>query len=506
MTNRLGSRRGASGGPTPLAQGWQRPQSKIDLRRSERGHLRWATFNQSLTGTVSFLPKRSRFGIVRPSPDSRGLLRNIPYKAPVGAPPGPSFRGLLLENSALTRIKAHSLTGRINVLSLWDSYRCVRRNRGAAGIDRVSIELYGRQIVQNLKALERRLKDGTYQSLPLRRVHIPKGNTGETRPLGIPAVADRVAQEEVRSLLNPLFEGIFHDDSYGFRPYRGCHMAVRRVLELKRQGYQHVLDADIKGFFNNIPHHVIMNGVSARVADGNVLDLVERFLKAGVIEDGVFTSTDLGTPQGGVISPLLANITLNRLDWALHDAGFRFVRYADDFVVLTQSAARLREAYDLVQQQLTQLGLALSAEKTKMTTFREGFAFLGFDIAAWSVTVRPKSVEKFQDKIRELTPRKQNLDAQVVKKINQVVRGTANYFDTAFSDCRDLFRTLDRWIRMRLRCMKYKRKSVKDNCRLRVRHLSHLGLLGLSEVRGPPVKECSDRPIPGATTLASPGA
>ena len=287
--------------------------------------------------------------------------------------------------------------------------------------------MYEGQLLQNLTALERRLKDGTYQSLPLRRVHIPKGNTGETRPLGIPAVADRVAQEMVRRLLNPLFEGIFHDDSYGFRPYRGCHMAVRRVLEFKRLGYQHVLDADIKGFFNNIPHHVIMNGVSELVADGNILYLVERFLKAGVIEDGVFTSTDLGTPQGGVISPLLANITLNSLDWALHNAGFRFVRYADDFVVLTKSEAKVREALDLVQQHLASLGLALSAEKTKMTTFRKGFAFLGFDIAARSVKVRPKSVEKFKDKIRELTPRKQNLDAKVITKINQVVRGTANY-------------------------------------------------------------------------------
>jgi len=283
-------------------------------------------------------------------------------------------------------------------------------------------------------------------------------------------------------------------------------MAVRRVLELKRRGYQHVLDADIKGFFNNIPHHVIMNGVSALVADGNILYLVEQFLKAGVLEDGVFTSTDLGTPQGGVISPLLANITLNSLDWALHNAGFRFVRYADDFVVLTKSQAKVREAHDLVLQHLASLGLSLSAEKTKMTTFRQGFAFLGFDIAAWSVKMRTKSVEKFKDKIRELTPRKQNLDAKVVKKVNQVVRGTANYFGTDFSDCCTLFRTLDRWMRMRIRCMKFKRKRVTDNWRLRVRHLSHQGLLFLGDIRAPPAKERSDRPTLGATAMASPGA
>ena len=407
----------------------------------------------------------------------------------------------------MTRIKAHSLTGRINRYSLGEAFRCVRRNRGAAGIDRVSIALFGgTNLQQNLAALERRLKDGTYQSLPLRRVHIPKGNTGETRPLGIPAVADRVAQEMVRRLLNPLAEGIFHDDSYGFRPFRGCHMAVRQVLKLKRLGYQHVLDADIKGFFNNIPHHVIMNGVCELVADGNILDLVERFLKAGVMEDGVFTPTEVGTPQGGVISPLLANITLNRLDWALHHAGFRFVRYADDFVVLTKSEAKVREAHDLVQRELTSLGLALSPEKTKMTNFRKGFAFLGFDIAAWSVKMRPKSVEKFKDKIRELTPRHQNLDHQVVKKINQVVRGTANYFDTAFSHCRNLFRTLDRWMRMRIRCMKFKRKRTTDNWRVRLKHLRRQGLLFLGEIRAPPATERSTRPETGATTTASPGA
>ena len=153
-----------------------------------------------------------------------------------------------------------------------------------------------------------------------------------------------------------------------------------------------------------------MAGVAAEVADGNILGLVERFLKAGVMEEGVFQPTTVGTPQGGVISPLLANIALNSLDWQLHDAGFRFVRYADDFVVLCQTEAEVQEAHALVQRHLTALGLTLSAEKTKMTKFREGFAFLGFAITARTVTMRPKSVEKFKTKIRELTPRHHNLD------------------------------------------------------------------------------------------------
>ena len=385
----------------------------------------------------------------------------------------------------MAKIKAHSLTGRITGEVMVAAFRNVKRNRGAAGIDKVSIGLYEANLVENLRALMRRLKDWSFRPLPLHRVHISKGE-GKTRPLGIPAVRDRVAQEVLRQLLSPLFEQIFHDDSYGFRPGRNCHQAVERVLELQRQGYTHVLDADIQGFFDNIPHDVIMAGVVAEVADGNILGLVERFLKAGVMEEGQLRPTPVGTPQGGVISPLLANIALNGLDWRLHDAGFRFVRYADDFVVLCRSQAEVEAAHDLVQQHLAQIGLTLSAEKTKQTQFREGFAFLGFVLSSWAVTMRPKAVEKFKTKIRELTPRHHNLDQGVVKKVNAVVRGTANYFATPFSRVRDQFRTLDRWLRMRLRCMKFKCKRLSDNWRLHGKHLARLGFVFLSAARPPP--------------------
>lgn len=385
----------------------------------------------------------------------------------------------------MAKIKAHSLTGRITETLMLTAFRNVKRNRGAAGIDKVSIRLFENNLVQNLLALMRQLKDRSFQPLPLRRVHIPKGD-GKTRPLGIPAVRDRVAQEVLRLLLSPLFERIFHDDSYGFRPERDCHLAVERVLELHRQGHSHVLDADIKGFFDNIPHEVIMAGLAAEVADGNILGLVERFLKAGVMEEGVFQPTGKGTPQGGVISPLLANIALNSLDWQLAGAGFRFVRYADDFVVLGTSEAEVLKAHDLVQQHLDRLGLTLSAEKTKLTKFREGFAFLGFVIKARTVTMRPKSVEKFKDKIRELTPRHHNLDQEVVKKVNAVVRGTANYFATSFSQCGATFRRLDCWLRMRIRAMKFKRKWLSDNWRLQRKHFRRLGFVFLGDALAPP--------------------
>ena len=281
--------------------------------------------------------------------------------------------------------------------------------------------------------------------------------------------------------MSPIFERRFHDDSYGFRPGRSCHQAVERVLELRRQGYDHVLDADISGFFDNLSHRAVMAELSAVIADGNILNLVEKFLKAGVLEGGKLLATRVGTPQGGVASPLLANIALNVLDWHLHERGFRFVRYADDFVVLCRSEAEAKEARAAVEHLLRgRLGLELSSEKTKVTTFREGFAFLGFAITSQSVQMREKSVEKFKTKVRELTRRSHNLDAEHVVRLNRLIRGTANYFATRWSDCGNAYRTLDRWNRMRLRCMKFKRKSVEDNFRLRLKHLNRMGLLSLS--------------------------
>ncbi len=382
------------------------------------------------------------------------------------------------------KIKAHSLTGRIDPRLMRAAFRAVKRNRGAAGVDRVSISMFEANLRENLDALMRDLKSGSYRPRPLRRVHIPKGpRSPKLRPLGIPVVRDRVAQEVVRRLLAPIFEPTFHATSFGFISGRNCHMAIQRVLELHDEGFRVVLDADIQGFFDNIPHRVIMRAVAAEVADGNILRLVESFLSAGVMEEGVFKPTTVGTPQGGVISPLLANIVLNHLDWQLDAAGYRFARYADDFVVVCQTPEEAQEARTLVERVLeTELGLKLSPEKTQVTTYGKGYAFLGFQLASGSRRMRDKSVQKFKDKIRELTTRKHNLDSQVVARLNRVIRGTANYFGTEFSTNRWLFQKLDSWIRMRLRAMKFKRKSYNDNKRLRVGYFARkLGLLTLEE-------------------------
>ena len=383
------------------------------------------------------------------------------------------------------KLKVHSLTGRITSKLVFEAWRTVRRNRGAAGVDKVSIQMFEKNLEANLDRLMRELKRGTFTPLPARRVYIPKDARGtKFRPLGIPAVRDRVAQEVLRRLLNPIFEAKFHDHSYGFRVGRSGHEAVEKVLELGRQGLRYVLDADISGFFDNLSHSAIMRELSEVVADGNILRLVEKFLRAGVMEGGKRRPTRVGTPQGGVASPLLANIALNVLDWHLHEHGFRFVRYADDFVVLCRSKDEAEEALALVERLLAdRLGLSLSPEKTKVTRFHEGFTFLGFDIKSRFVRMRAKSVENFKTKVRRITRRSHNLDEEMIEELNRVIRGTANYFATPWSHCGNAYRSLDRWIRMRLRCMKLKRKSQVDNVRIRLKHFRHMGLLSLSDIR-----------------------
>jgi len=381
-----------------------------------------------------------------------------------------------------TITKVHSLTGRITFQVMLKAFKAVKRNRGAAGIDKVSIAMFEGNLDDNLNALMRDLKQGVLQPKPLRRVFISKGpRTKKMRPLGIPVVRDRVAQEVLRRLLAPIFEPKFHRCSFGFIKNRNCHMAIEELLRLHNKGYKVVLDADVKAFFDQIPHTVIMNLLAEHVADGNILNLVHRFLTAGVMENGVFKPTSVGTPQGGVISPLLANIVLNQLDWALDEAGFRFARYADDFVVVALSLQQAQEAMTVVTRVIeTDLGLQLSAEKTHVSTWGKGYEFLGFFLSSRSIRMRDKSLQKFKDKVRDITVRHHNLDKQVVVKLNRVIRGTANYFTPQFATNRWLFQKLDSWIRMRLRCMKLKRKNYNDNRKLRCKFFSRkLGLLTL---------------------------
>jgi len=373
--------------------------------------------------------------------------------------------------------KVHSLTGRITYKLVEQAAKAVKRNNGAAGVDRMSVKTYWKNKEINIPNLIRRLKTrGGYKCPPLRRVYIRKGNTGKFRPLSIPTVDTRCAQEVIRRLIEPIFEVQFHDNSFGFRPERNCHQAVERVLEYTKEGYKHVVDVDIKGFFDNIQHEVILTLLRSEIADGNILDIIETFLGPDVMEDGKLTPTTKGTPQGGVISPLLGNITLNYLDWELDRAGYKFARYADDIIILCKTPEQAKNALALTKTILADLGLECSPEKTKISKMSDGFQFLGFDISSQVVTMRQKSREKFEDKIKEITKRSHNFDAKVIEKLNQVIRGTINYFYTKFSRGKEYFKRLDNWIRERLRWMKYKSKSQTHHIRLRNKHITRRGL------------------------------
>lgn len=376
-------------------------------------------------------------------------------------------------------IKAHSLTGRITIELAKAAFKAVKANRGAAGIDKVSIKMFEANLDSNLNSLVFAMKDGSFVPKPLRRYFLDKGG-GKLRPLGIPAVRDRVAQEVLRRILSPIFEPKFHEASYGSRPGRNCHMAIKQAIDHHEQGFEVVFDADIRGFFDNLPHQVIMQAVAAEVADGNILRLIEKFLSAGVMENGVFKPTTIGTPQGGVFSPLLANVVLNHLDWHLHKLGYRFIRYVDDFVVITQTKTQAKEAWSAVTQMLQRLGLQLSPEKTQIKTYGKGYSFLGFEISRRSKRMRAKSMTKFQDKVRELTQRKHNLDAKAIEKLNRVIQGTANYFAPFWATTAKQFRKLDGWTRMRVRAMCKKRKRRTDNYRLPNKQIAKLGLISLS--------------------------
>jgi len=374
------------------------------------------------------------------------------------------------------KLKVYSLTGRITEELMLKAFKAVKKNRGAAGIDKVSIKMFESNLTENLLSLMKGLKQGTYQPTPLKRVHIPKGK-GKTRPLGIPPVKCRIAQEIIRRLINSTFESRFHDNSFGFRKGRNCHQAVERLLQYAEQGYRFSVDVDIKGFFDNIPHKLILESIYARISDGNILKLIEKFLNSGVMEEGVFTPTTKGTCQGGVISPLLSNIVLNHLDWFLEEQGLHFVRYADDFVILCKTKPEAEKALNLARAFLKDMGLEDNPEKTKIRHFSEGFDFLGFTIKSRSITMRAKSMEKFKNSIREITTRSHNLDKEVIEKLNRVIRGTVNYFGTKFSTMKTSFYKLDRWIRKRIRCMKYKRIWLTDNWRHTIKHIGKMGLL-----------------------------
>jgi len=354
--------------------------------------------------------------------------------------------------------KWHSLIDKVwRDATLQKAWQQVRKRRGAAGIDGISIARFERQAPKYLGELAEQLKTGNYRPEPVRRVEIPKAGGG-SRPLGIPAVKDRVVQTALKSVIEPIFESYFRASSYGFRPGRGCKDALREVDGWLRQGYTHVVDADFKSFFDSIPHDRLLARVAERISDSKVLALLDGWLRQDVVQDLQRWTPTGGTPQGAVISPLLANIYLHPLDELLLDLGHKVVRYADDFVVLCPSAQEAQEALVAIQQWVHDNGLELNMEKTSIgncSTRRGAFEFLGYRLTQRRREVRAKSLEKLKDAIRQRTGRSRSgtLDT-IITSLNRVLRGWFNYFKHAR---KETFSRLDGFVRRRLRAVLRKR-------------------------------------------------
>jgi RNA-directed DNA polymerase len=349
---------------------------------------------------------------------------------------------------------------------------------------------YAEQSAQRLPPLQARLQTGRYHPEPVQRIWIPKLGSKEMRPLGIPPVENRVVEMAIRNVIEPIFEHSFAEHSYGFRPGRGAKDALRRVDQLLKGGKVWVADADLKGYFDSIPQDKLMAAVGEYIADGALLELMERFLKQGVMETGKgWSPTETGTPQGAVLSPLMANIYLNELDHYMAQEGWEMVRYADDFVILCENREQAERALNQVRQWVEQAGLVLHPTKTRLVDASQkgGFDFLGYHFERGHRWPRQKSLEKLKTTVRDKTRRlRPGSMSNIVTDLNRTLRGWAGYFKHSVMN---IFPPLDAWIRGRLRTMLRKRHKGKGRARGRDHqrwpnaYFAELGLISLALLR-----------------------
>jgi len=374
-------------------------------------------------------------------------------------------------------------TLRDKICDKWNLHHAAQKvikNGGSAGIDNQDIEEFKENYKLNMREIHRQLKEDRYEPSPVLRVFIPKGD-GRERPLGIPTVRDRVVQEAVRRIVEPIFEKVFCECSYGFRKGRSAIDAINEIEDYREQGYTWVVDADIKGYFDNIDQDLLLDFITKRINDGWVLRTIESWLTAGVMTEGKLEETPRGTPQGGVISPVLANIYLHQFDKEMTERGYRVVRYADDFVVLAKSKRKAKRALEVTKEIIEdRLNLKLHPEKTELTNFGKGFVFLGYEFIAWRYKrPRKKAIDRFKDRVREITRRKQPFVVEtIIRNLNPVIRGWGNYFGEG--NVKELFRRLDEWIRMRIRAfMEGKKAHYNQNKRIPSALLRQKGLKSL---------------------------
>ncbi len=374
--------------------------------------------------------------------------------------------------------------------TLQAAWQRVAKNRGAAGVDGVSVSRFSGHASGYLKEVSEELRSGDFRPQPVRRVHIPKAG-GKTRPLGIPTVKDRIVQTALKMVLEPIFENEFHPSSYGFRPGRGCKDALREVDGLLKEGFTWVVDADLAGYFDSIPHGPMLSRVQEKVSDGRVLDLVRLFVENDIVEDMQHWTPSRGTPQGAVVSPLLANLYLHPLDKLVSEEyGARIVRYADDFVILCRSQQEAMEALEVVRKWVTENGLTLHPDKTHVCNSsqpEQGFDFLGYHFSNGKRWVRKKSMTALRDKIRQKTPRRNGRSIKmIIEELNPILRGWFNYYKHAHPFA---FSSVDGFVRRRLRSIarRYLKKKggtgrcLNDHLRWPNAYFIELGLFTMRE-------------------------
>ncbi len=364
----------------------------------------------------------------------------------------------------------------------------VKRNKGGAGTDHQTLEGFERELERNLNKLHEELRTGSYRPRPILRTYIEKPGSRDKRPLGIPCVRDRVVQSAVGFVVEPIFERIFHPQSHGFRPGRGCKDALREEERLLKAGHVWVVDADLENCFGSIPHESLLKEIKQYIGDGRVLGLLEAFLKQGIMEGLAQWTPEEGTPQGAVISPLMANIYLNSVDGAMATAGYRMVRYADDFVILCGSREEAEGALGQVQEQMAWKGLRINPEKTRLVDVGapgQGFDFLGYYFEGGTRWPRKKSLKRMKEAIRKKTGRSNGKTLEcIIVDVNGTLRGWFEYFKHSN---KSVFPRLDQWIRRRLRSIlrrRNKRKGISrgyDHYRWPNRYFRAAGLFSLAD-------------------------
>jgi RNA-directed DNA polymerase len=350
--------------------------------------------------------------------------------------------------------------------NLGAAYERTKRNKGTHGVDNISVGYFGKHLEYNLGKLQEELKSGTYRPQRLRRIYIPKPGSSEKRPISIPTVRDRVVQGAVKNVIEPIFERTFADTSFGFRPNRNAKQALKRVEKQLNQGLHIAIDCDIKSYFDTIPHEKLIGKVKEKITDSKVINLVEQMLEQGIMESHREWTPTQGTPQGGVVSPLLANIYLNELDHLLNQSGVNPTRYADDLVVLCDSKEKAETTLRIITQWMEDQGLTLHPDKTKIVDMSQPSAELDFLGYTFKRTERgrlirfprKKSIKRFRDAIRQHTRRTSGIClAAMIKRVNRVAKGWYNYFSESTTNT---FVATDGFIRRRLRAVLLKRNKV----------------------------------------------